>query len=135
MTSEQKRDSGPKKASLSSSRGLQRREENRLCFLTYKQEEQELGEKGHGSLFHPLSINRTRLILLLSTGSSKHGVSVTDNFSQSTEGNVPQTPSSVRAPWPLQLATLKGTTEPQANNRTERTERMMPPASYTVLVL
>lgn len=47
---------------------------------------------------------------------------LTDNFSQSREGNVPQTPSSIRAPCPLQLATVKGTTEPQANNRTERTE-------------
>lgn len=107
----------------------------RVSFLTYKQEEQELVEKGHGSFFHPLSIRRTRLILFMSTGSSKHGISVTDNFSQSSEGNVPQTLNSTRVPWPLQPAILKGTTEPQANNRTERTERMMPPASYTVLVL
>lgn len=118
-----------KEGSLSSFNGLSEKgRKQRPCFLTYKQEEQKLSQKGHGSLFHPFSISRARLILFMSTGSSKHGVSITDDFSQSSEGNVPQTLNSTRAPGPLQLATLKGTTEPQANNRTERTERMMPPA-------
>lgn len=93
------------------------REGNKIkTLLPYKHMEQARGEKRHGFLFHPLSTSTTKSNLdLISTGASKYGIFVWDDFSQSAEGSVSQMPNGTSVPWLLQLATLKCTTDSDAN--------------------
>lgn len=51
----------------------------------------------------------------MSTGSSKYGILVWDDFFQSAEGTASQIPNGTSVPWLLQLATLKCTTDSDAN--------------------
>lgn len=56
----------------------------------YKQGEQELREQGHGSLFYPLLICRTRLVWLIPQDPA-NTVCLTDDFSPGSGENVSQT--------------------------------------------